>query len=139
MKPNLVYEVEMGPFKHVVDDGLDLRKAAFEWYYYGVVQLLYSLIIIFSMYTLAEQCLDRIDVFEYMNYLENGLKDLHDIKLLTFLMLIRLVSKCPMPITQRVDRFCDLIKVRGFNLVVNKCYLLLGNEAICICTNKSEF
>lgn len=26
------------------------------------------------MYTLMEHCLDRIDVFEYMSYMEEGLK-----------------------------------------------------------------
>jgi len=93
VKEELVHEVEMGPFKHVVDDGLDLRKAAFE-----------------CMYTLAEQCMDRIDVFEYMCHVENGLKDQHDIKLLTFLMLIRLSNKCPTQMVQKLDRFCELIK-----------------------------
>lgn len=30
--------------------------------------------IIYSMYTLAEQFLDKIDIFEYMDHVENGLK-----------------------------------------------------------------
>lgn len=62
------------------------------------------------MYTLIEHCLDRVDIFVYMDNVENGLKDQHDIKLLTFLMLIRLAQLCPTQVAQRVDRFCDLIK-----------------------------
>ena len=53
----------MGPFKHTVDDGLDLRKAAFE-----------------CMYTLLETCLDRLEIFEFLNHVEDGLKDHYDIK-----------------------------------------------------------
>uniref|UniRef100_A0A183C175 TIP120 domain-containing protein n=1 Tax=Globodera pallida TaxID=36090 RepID=A0A183C175_GLOPA len=93
VKLELVHEVEMGPFKHIVDDGLDLRKAAFE-----------------CMYTLADQSLDRVNVSEYLTYVENGLKDQHDIKLLTYLMLVRLVHKCPIQMAQRLDAFCEHIK-----------------------------
>lgn len=56
-------QVEMGPFKHTVDDGLDLRKAAFE-----------------CMYTLLDSCLDRLDIFTFLNHVEDGLKDHYDIK-----------------------------------------------------------
>lgn len=56
-------QVEMGPFKHTVDDGLDIRKAAFE-----------------CMYTLLDSCLDRLDIFEFLNHVEDGLKDHYDIK-----------------------------------------------------------
>uniref|UniRef100_A0A915M4M9 TATA-binding protein interacting (TIP20) domain-containing protein n=1 Tax=Meloidogyne javanica TaxID=6303 RepID=A0A915M4M9_MELJA len=93
VKQELVREVEMGPFKHVVDDGLDLRKAAFE-----------------CMYTLADQCLDRVNLAEYLSFVENGLKDSHDIRLLAYLMLTRLVNKCPIQISQRLDGFCEHIK-----------------------------
>ena len=43
----------MGPFKHEVDDGLDLRKAAFE-----------------CMYTLLETCVDRLDIFEFLSHVQ---------------------------------------------------------------------
>ena len=79
----MIREVEMGPFKHTVDDGLDLRKAAFE-----------------CMYTLLDSCLDRIDIFEFLNHVEDGLKDHYDIKMLTYLMLVRLSTLCPNALLQ---------------------------------------
>ncbi len=56
-RKELIREVEMGPFKHEVDDGLDLRKAAFE-----------------CMYTLLDTCVDRIDIFEFIAHVTDGLK-----------------------------------------------------------------
>lgn len=67
----LLQQVEMGPFKHTVDDGLDIRKAAFE-----------------CMYTLLDSCLDRLDIFEFLNHVEDGLKDHYDIKVRCLCLLI---------------------------------------------------
>lgn len=58
-----ILQVEMGPFKHTVDDGLDVRKAAFE-----------------CMYSLLESCLGQLDICEFLNHLEDGLKDHYDIR-----------------------------------------------------------
>ena len=74
----LIREVEMGPFKHTVDDGLDLRKAAFE-----------------CMYTLLETCLDRLDIFEFLNHVEDGLKDHYDIKVGFYLTKVPFVQYEP--------------------------------------------
>ena len=68
----LIREVEMGLFKHSVDDGLDFRKAAFE-----------------CMYTLLDSCLDLLDIRESLAHVESGLRDHHGIKMLTYLMVAR--------------------------------------------------
>ncbi|CAI4223058.1 unnamed protein product [Auanema sp. JU1783] len=93
-RKNLIREVEMGPFKHQVDDGLDLRKAAFE-----------------CMYTLLESCLDRLDIKEFLTHVETGLKDQQqDIKLLTFLTIIRLANYSPSQMRSSLDPICEKIK-----------------------------
>lgn len=83
IKKELIREVEMGPFKHTVDDGLDIRKAAFE-----------------CMYTLLEQGLDRVDIMQFLEHVQAGLKDHYDIKMLTYLMTARLALLCPNAVLQ---------------------------------------
>uniref|UniRef100_A0A0K8UC02 Cullin-associated NEDD8-dissociated protein 1 n=3 Tax=Bactrocera latifrons TaxID=174628 RepID=A0A0K8UC02_BACLA len=88
VKCELIREVEMGPFKHTVDDGLDIRKAAFE-----------------CMYTLLEQGLDRVDVKQFLGHVQAGLCDHYDIKMLTYLMTARLAVLCPDAVLQQLDQF----------------------------------
>ncbi|XP_006901109.1 PREDICTED: cullin-associated NEDD8-dissociated protein 2 [Elephantulus edwardii] len=93
VRRDLIREVEMGPFKHAVDDGLDVRKAAFE-----------------CMYSLLESCLDQLDICEFLNHVQDGLKDHYDIRMLTFIMLARLATLCPAPVLQRVDHLIEPLR-----------------------------
>uniref|UniRef100_A0A8C9U0K0 Cullin-associated and neddylation-dissociated 2 (putative) n=1 Tax=Scleropages formosus TaxID=113540 RepID=A0A8C9U0K0_SCLFO len=93
IRKELIREVEMGPFKHTVDDGLDIRKAAFE-----------------CMYTLLDSCLDGLDIFDFLNHVEEGLKDHYDIRMLTFIMLARLCALSPAAVTQRLDRLVEPLR-----------------------------
>lgn len=99
----MIREVEMGPFKHTVDDGLDIRKAAFE-----------------CMYTLLDSCLDRIDIFEFLNHIEGGLKDHYDIKMLTYLMVSRLAQISPGAVLQSKHNFFFIQRV-----VPPNCFLVV--------------
>lgn len=93
VRKELIREVEMGPFRHTVDDGLDIRKAAFE-----------------CMYTLLDSCLDRIDIFEFLSHVEDGLNDHYDIKMLTYLMLVRLANLCPNAVLQHLDSIIEPLR-----------------------------
>ena len=53
----LIRTVDLGPFKHKIDDGLELRKAAFE-----------------CMDVLLDTCCDRLDIPAFISHLESGLK-----------------------------------------------------------------
>lgn len=93
IRKDLIREVEMGPFKHTVDDGLDMRKAAFE-----------------CMYTLLDSSLEGLDVLQFLDHVEEGLKDHYDIRMLTFLMLTRLAALCPSTVLQRIDQLVEPLK-----------------------------
>jgi len=93
-RKELIREVEMGPFKHEVDDGLDLRKAAFE-----------------CMYTLLEKCIDRLDIFEFLSHVQDGLKDHYDIKMLTYLMVARVAQLCPGAVLTKLDKLVEPLKL----------------------------
>ena len=53
----LIRTVDLGPFKHKIDDGLELRKATFE-----------------CMDVLLDTCADRLDYAAFLEHLESGLK-----------------------------------------------------------------
>lgn len=97
VRPELIHTVEMGPFKHQVDDGLETRKSAFE-----------------CMYTLMENCLDRIDIFGFLERVFVGMNDQHDIKMLSFMMLAKLATVNPTAVQQRVDEAVDLFRATLF-------------------------
>ncbi|KAH9813025.1 armadillo-type protein [Melampsora americana] len=84
---SLVRFVEMGPFKHRVDDGLETRKLAYS-----------------TMLTLLDMCLSKIDINEFTDRVLNGISDEDEIKVLCYLMLIRLSHIAPATVAPRLDQ-----------------------------------
>jgi len=81
MELTLKREVDLGPFKHKIDDGLPLRKAAFS-----------------CMDSILECALERVNAGAFIARLIAGLKDVDDVKMLCH----QLVSKlCAWPVWQR--------------------------------------
>lgn len=87
VKQDLITVVEMGPFKHRVDNGLEVRKSAFE-----------------CMYTLLENCLSRIELSTFLDHVLIGLADAaQEIKLLNHLILQRLSACSPTALLSHLD------------------------------------
>ncbi|GAA5973424.1 hypothetical protein JCM11641_006452 [Rhodosporidiobolus odoratus] len=84
--PSLIRIVEMGPFKHKVDDGLDLRKTALE-----------------GMHSLFETCREQIELGAYLDRVVDGLKDEEEVKKLCYVMLVRLAQVSQTAVQQRLD------------------------------------
>ncbi|KAJ7551599.1 hypothetical protein O6H91_06G021400 [Diphasiastrum complanatum] len=87
----LIRTVDLGPFKHTVDDGLELRKGAFE-----------------CVDTLLDNCLDQIDPSSFIDpYLLSGLSDHYDVKMPCHLILSKLAEKCPSAVLAVVDTLVE--------------------------------
>jgi cullin-associated NEDD8-dissociated protein 1 len=90
IKPELIREVMMGPFKHKVDDGLEVRKSAYE-----------------TLYSLMETAFSRISILDFYDRVIAGLQDEHDIRALCNLMLTKLVVLDSDETTRRLDAIAD--------------------------------
>ncbi|KDQ53024.1 hypothetical protein JAAARDRAFT_137841 [Jaapia argillacea MUCL 33604] len=87
VNPELIRTVQMGPWTHKVDDGLEARKTAYE-----------------TMYTLLDTCLAKLDLHEFFGRVLVGLSDDSDeIKVISHMMLFRLSSLAPTAVSQRLD------------------------------------
>ncbi|KAF8405638.1 hypothetical protein HHK36_007714 [Tetracentron sinense] len=90
-KQELIRTVDLGPFKHTVDDGLELRKAAFE-----------------CVDTLLDSCLDQMNPSSFIvPYLRSGLDDHYDVKMPCHLILSKLADKCPAAVFAVMDSLVD--------------------------------
>jgi cullin-associated NEDD8-dissociated protein 1 len=92
VRPELIREVEMGPFKHKIDAGLDTRKAAFE-----------------CMFTVLDACPGRLSVALFLKNVLKGLRDHYDVQMLMYLMLSRVAEKNPIDIAPNLDDFAEAL------------------------------
>ncbi|XP_058214981.1 cullin-associated NEDD8-dissociated protein 1 [Rhododendron vialii] len=91
VKQELIRTVDLGPFKHIVDDGLELRKAAFE-----------------CVDTLLDGCLDQVNPSTFIvPFLKSGLDDHYDVKMPCHLILSKLADKCPSAVLAVLDSLVD--------------------------------
>ena len=95
IRPELVREVQMGPFKHKVDDGLEMRKSAYE--------TLYAL-----LDTPASR--QRLDMPAFYDRVVAGLGDEHEIKILCCLVLSKLLVIAPAESGRRLNSLAQAFR-----------------------------
>ncbi|KZT08972.1 TIP120-domain-containing protein [Laetiporus sulphureus 93-53] len=94
VNPDLIRTVQMGPWTHKVDDGLEARKTAYE-----------------TLYTLLDTCLAKLDLHEFIGRVLAGLADDSDeVKVICHMMLFRLSQVAPTAVAQRLDEITPLLE-----------------------------
>ena len=89
-RQELIRVLDFGPFKHRIDDGIELRKATFE-----------------CMTLLLDVALPRVNIQEFLPHLQRGLADENDIKLLCYPMLIKLCSVAEGEVLSCIDKIVE--------------------------------
>ncbi|KAJ4290483.1 hypothetical protein N0V90_010700 [Kalmusia sp. IMI 367209] len=93
IKHELIREVQMGPFKHKVDDGLETRKSAYE-----------------TLYALLETALAKLsptDLSDCYDRVVAGISDENDIRILCNLMVTKLMALAPEQTHQRLQTISE--------------------------------
>jgi len=94
IRPELVRTVQMGPWQHKVDDGLEARKTAYE-----------------TLYTLLDTSLTKLDLNELLSHVLVGLADVSDeIKVICHMILFRLAPLAPTAVAQRLGEATPLLE-----------------------------
>ncbi|RKF63563.1 Cullin-associated NEDD8-dissociated protein 1, C-terminal part [Golovinomyces cichoracearum] len=93
IKTEFIREVPMGPFKHKIDDGLEVRKSAYE-----------------TLYSLMEIAFSRLSILTFYDRVIAGLQDQHEIRALCTLMLTKIVVLDPEETARRLDSIADAFK-----------------------------
>ncbi|KAF0689987.1 Aste57867_18631 [Aphanomyces stellatus] len=92
MEIKLERVVDLGPFKHKVDDGLVLRKGA-----YGCLD------------TLLDTLPGEVDVNAFAPYLLKGLEDHDDVQMLSHQILVKLTTVAPGTVLSSLDVLCTVL------------------------------
>lgn len=88
--PDLVRVINLGPFKHEIDDGLELRKASFE-----------------CLTILLENCYDQVDAAKVVEHVLGGLGDHYDVKLAAHSLVIKMTHIAPGHTTAALDQLVE--------------------------------
>ncbi|KAF4551178.1 TIP20-like protein [Elsinoe fawcettii] len=94
IRPELIREVAMGPFKHKVDDGLELRKSAYE-----------------TLYALMDTAFSSLPIGEFFDRIIAGIGDEHEIKILCCLVLTKLITIAPVETSRNLEKFADAFRI----------------------------
>ncbi|KAL9188526.1 hypothetical protein ACHAXT_006904 [Thalassiosira profunda] len=86
-------KIDLGPFKHTVDDALPLRKAALS---------------VFA--TCLEKCPSSLDIPAFMPVLAKALADVEDVQLQTHQIVISMCSRHPIPLVAAADSFVPALE-----------------------------
>ncbi|KAK2748150.1 hypothetical protein FQN57_001275 [Myotisia sp. PD_48] len=94
IKPELVREVQMGPFKHKVDDGLELRKSAYE-----------------TLYTCLDMAFSAVNPPEVFDRILAGIEDEQDIRTLCNLMISKMIVLAPEETMSHLNSFSSRFRL----------------------------
>ena len=111
VKHELIRTVQMGPWQHKVDDGLEARKTAYETLYTLVSTPKRRLDRIKYHKTQLDTCLPKLDLNEFLKHVLVGLADSSDeIKVICHMMLFRLSQVAPTAVAQHLNEAAPLLE-----------------------------